>query len=75
MEGLALRVTEGHAKAAPVLRRALARLRAASELKEIGIPLAVLVSLATDDLWDIESLRESLIASPSPTASTARCTP
>jgi hypothetical protein len=58
MEGLALRVAEGHAKAAPVLRRALARLRAASELKEIGIPLAVLVSLATDDLWDIESLRE-----------------
>lgn len=56
--GLALRVAEGHAKAAPVLRRALARLRAASELKEIGIPLAVLVSLATDDLWDIESLRE-----------------
>ncbi len=55
--GLALRVAEGHAKAAPVLRRALARLRAASELKEGGIPLAILISLATDDLWDIESLR------------------
>lgn len=58
MEGLALRVVEGHAKAAPILRRALARLRTAAELKETGIPLAVLVSLATDDLWDIESLRE-----------------
>jgi len=58
MEGLARRVAEGHAEAAPVLRRALARLRAAAELKETGIPLAVLVSLATDELWDIESLRE-----------------
>jgi hypothetical protein len=49
MEGLARRVAEGHAQAAPVLRRALARLRAAAELKEIGIPLAVLVSMATDE--------------------------
>ena len=58
MEGLARRVAEGHEKAAPVLRRALARLRGAVELKESGIPLAVLVSLATDELWDIESRRE-----------------
>ena len=58
MEGLARRVAEGHEQAAPVLRRALARLRGAAELKENGIPLAVLVSLATDELWDIESRRE-----------------
>lgn len=58
MEGLARRVAEGHAEAAPVLRRALARLRAAAELKEIGNPLAVLVSLAADEMWDIGSLRE-----------------
>jgi tetratricopeptide (TPR) repeat protein len=57
MEGLARRVAEGHAEAAPVLRAALARLCAAAELKETGIPLAVLVSLATDELWDIESRR------------------
>jgi DNA-binding CsgD family transcriptional regulator/tetratricopeptide (TPR) repeat protein len=58
MEGLARRVAEGYAQAAPVLRRALARLRASTELKETGIPVSVLVSLAADELWDIEALRE-----------------
>jgi DNA-binding CsgD family transcriptional regulator len=58
MEGLARRVAEGHAQAVPVLRRALARLRACAELKETGIPVSVLVSLATDELWDIHSRRE-----------------
>ncbi len=58
MEGLARRVAEGHPAAAPVLRTALARLRGSAELKETGIPLAVLVSLATDELWDIESRRD-----------------
>jgi DNA-binding CsgD family transcriptional regulator len=58
MEGLARRVAEGHAAGAPVLRRALARLRASAELKEAGIPVSVLVSLATDELWDIVALRE-----------------
>ena len=58
MEGLARRVAEGHATGAPVLRRALARLRASAELKEAGIPISVLVSLATDELWDIVALRE-----------------
>jgi DNA-binding CsgD family transcriptional regulator len=58
MEGLARRVAEGYEQAVPVLRRALARLRASAELKEIGIPVSILVSLATDELWDIEALRE-----------------
>jgi DNA-binding CsgD family transcriptional regulator len=58
MEGLARRVAEGHAQAAPVLRQALARLRACPELKETGIPVSVLVSFAADELWDIEALRE-----------------
>jgi DNA-binding CsgD family transcriptional regulator len=58
MEGLARRVAEGHAPAVPVLRTALARLRGCAELKESGIPVGVLVSLATDELWDIESRRE-----------------
>jgi DNA-binding CsgD family transcriptional regulator len=58
MEGLARRVAEGHAPAVPVLRMALARLRAAAKLKETGIPLSVLVSFATDELWDIDSRRE-----------------
>jgi DNA-binding CsgD family transcriptional regulator len=58
MEGLAVRVAEDHARAAPVLRSALARLRAAAELRETGIPLGVLVSFATDELWDIEARRE-----------------
>jgi DNA-binding CsgD family transcriptional regulator/tetratricopeptide (TPR) repeat protein len=58
MEGLARRVAEGHAEAVPVLRTALARLRAAAELKEIGIPFGDLVAFATDELWDIDSRRE-----------------
>jgi DNA-binding CsgD family transcriptional regulator len=58
MEGLARRVAEGHAQAVPILRRALARLRACAELKETGIPISALVSFATDELWDIEALRE-----------------
>jgi DNA-binding CsgD family transcriptional regulator len=58
MEGLALRVAEGHAEAVPVLRTALARLRAAAELKEIRIPFSDLVAFATDELWDIDSRRE-----------------
>lgn len=58
MEGLARRVAEGHARAVPVLRQALARLRASAGLKETGIPIGVLVSFATDELWDIEALRE-----------------
>ena len=58
MEGLARRVAEGHARAVPVLRQALARLRASAGLKETGIPLSVLVSFAADELWDIEALRD-----------------
>lgn len=58
MEGLARRVAEGHAQAVPVLRQALARLRASAGLKETGIPVSVLVSFAADELWDIEALRE-----------------
>jgi DNA-binding CsgD family transcriptional regulator len=58
IKGLARRVAEGHAEALPVLRTALARLRAAAELKEIGIPFSDLVALATDELWDIDSRRE-----------------
>jgi DNA-binding CsgD family transcriptional regulator len=58
MEGLARRVAEGNAKAAPVLRKGLARLRACTGLKENGIPLAILCSFAADEVWDIDSLRE-----------------
>src|SRR6185437_14680190 len=58
MEGLARRVAEGHERAVPVLRRALARLRASAGLKETGIPVSVLVSLAADELWDADALGE-----------------
>lgn len=58
MEGLALRVAEDHARAAPVLRTALARLRASAELKETGIPLSVPVFLAADELWDVNARSE-----------------
>ena len=56
--GLARRITDGHAQAVPVLRQALARLRACAGPKETGLPVSVLVSLAADELWDIEALRE-----------------
>jgi DNA-binding CsgD family transcriptional regulator len=58
MEGLARRVAEGHLQAVPVLQAALARLRGTAELKEFGIPFSVLISLATDEVWDIEARRE-----------------
>ena len=58
MAGLARRVAEGHAQGAPVLRAALAKLRGATELQELGIPLSVLISFATDEVWDIEARRE-----------------
>ena len=58
VDGLARRVAEGHSQAAPVLRAALARLRSAAELKEIGIPFSVLIAFATDEVWDIEARRE-----------------
>jgi DNA-binding CsgD family transcriptional regulator len=41
-----------------MLRTALARLLSAAELKESGIPLSVLITFATDELWDIEARRE-----------------
>ena len=55
MAGLARRVAEGHAQAVPMLRTALARLRGSAELQELGIPLSVLITFATDELWDIEA--------------------
>jgi DNA-binding CsgD family transcriptional regulator len=58
MEGLARRVADGHAPAVPVLRRALARLRACAELKQTGVPTSILVSFTANELWDIEALRE-----------------
>lgn len=58
IKGLAERVTEGHGQAAPVLRAGLARLRSATFFRESSTPLAMLIGLATEELWDIEARRD-----------------
>lgn len=58
MEGLARRVAEGYEHGAPVLRTALERLRTGGEFGDTNSPLAVMVAMGCDDLWDIEAGRE-----------------
>ncbi|WP_214317759.1 helix-turn-helix transcriptional regulator [Nonomuraea sediminis] len=57
MAGLARHIAYGYAEGAPALHAALARLRAADELHEHGT-FSVMISLAADELWDIEAKRE-----------------
>jgi DNA-binding CsgD family transcriptional regulator len=58
MEALATRVTRGYGAAAPLLAASLRRLRDSDEVREYGAPVSVIVSLAADELWDIEAKRE-----------------
>ncbi|MET7702272.1 LuxR family transcriptional regulator [Streptomyces sp. NPDC005485] len=58
MEGLARRVAEGYEHGAPVLRTALDRLRNGDEIGDANSPFAVMLSMACDDLWDIQAARE-----------------
>ncbi|MDI5911002.1 MULTISPECIES: LuxR family transcriptional regulator [Streptomyces] len=58
MEGLARRVAGGYGDGAPVLRTALARLRNAGEIGDATSPFAVMLSMACDDLWDVQAERD-----------------
>jgi DNA-binding CsgD family transcriptional regulator len=60
LEGLARGVVDGYAAGAPVLSRALRRIRSAEEIREYSSPLSVIVSMAGDGLWDVEAKREIL---------------
>src|SRR5581483_6950540 len=60
MEGLAREIAYGYAQGAPVIRDALRRLRDAAELRELNSPFSVIVSIAADELWDVEARREIL---------------
>ncbi|MDQ0779829.1 DNA-binding CsgD family transcriptional regulator [Streptomyces aurantiacus] len=56
---LARSIAYGYAAGAPALAAALARLRTADDLQEQGA-FSVMVSIAGDELWDIEAKREIL---------------
>lgn len=58
MEGLARRVAGGYAHGVPVLRTALDRLRNAREIGDANSPFAVMLSMACDDLWDVQAERD-----------------
>jgi len=60
LEAFAVREVEGYAPAVARLRAATTRLEAGAELDEVGIPLAVLVSMASDETWDGERRRPVL---------------
>ena len=59
MAALARSIAYGYAAGAPALAAALARLRTADELQEQNA-FSVMVSVAADELWDIEAKREIL---------------
>lgn len=60
MEGLAREVAYGYPQGVPFIRDALRRLRDSTELRELNSPFSVIVSIAADDLWDVEARRELL---------------
>ncbi|MFJ9704941.1 ATP-binding protein [Streptomyces sp. NPDC101234] len=58
MEGLARRVAEGYEHGAPVLRTALDGLRSGGRIGDANSPFAVMLSMACDDLWDVQAARD-----------------
>ncbi|MFK0110320.1 AAA family ATPase [Streptomyces sp. NPDC091217] len=58
MQGLARRVAEGYEHGAPVLRTALDGLRSGGGIGNANSPFAVMLSMACDDLWDVQAGRE-----------------
>ncbi|MFE4964864.1 AAA family ATPase [Streptomyces sp. NPDC056660] len=58
MEGLARRVAEGYEHGVPVLRSALDGLRGGGVIGDANSPLAVMLLMACDDLWDVQAARE-----------------
>jgi DNA-binding CsgD family transcriptional regulator len=58
MEGLARRVAEGYERGAPVLRAALDGLLGGGGIEDANSPFAVMLLMACDDLWDVQTARE-----------------
>ncbi len=58
MLGLARLIAVGHPVGVPAIRDALRRLCDSAELRELNSPFSVMVTMAADELWDIEAKRE-----------------
>ncbi|MDN3029019.1 LuxR family transcriptional regulator [Streptomyces sp. S.PB5] len=58
MEGLARRVAEGYEHGAPALRTALDGLRRGRTIRDARSPFAVMLSMACDDLWEVQAGRD-----------------
>ncbi|MEV0036025.1 AAA family ATPase [Streptomyces sp. NPDC050804] len=55
IKGLALRTVYGYENSVATIQEALAKLRASAELHDVASPFSIIVSLAADDVWDIEA--------------------
>lgn len=53
LDAFATRVAAGHAQAVPLLREVIAALATRTDLAETDMPLAMLGSVAADELWDL----------------------
>ena len=58
VEGLALRMARGYESSTPVLQAALARLRDASEIRDMASPFSIILAIAAIEVWDIEAFAE-----------------
>ena len=58
VEGLALRMARGYESSTPVLQAALARLRGASEIRDMASPFSIILTIAAIEVWDIEAFVE-----------------
>ncbi|MCH5676584.1 helix-turn-helix transcriptional regulator [Streptomyces gilvus] len=58
MEALARRVAQGYERGAPALRAALDALRLDGGIGDANSPFAVMLSMACDDLWEVQAGRE-----------------
>ncbi|MGW1563156.1 AAA family ATPase [Streptomyces sp. NPDC002144] len=58
MEALARRMAEGYERGAPALRAALDSLRREGGIGDANSPFAVMLSMACDDLWEVQAGRE-----------------
>ena len=60
LDGLAVRVVHGYEPAVPVLRSAITAMLAADDLRETGAPLAIMASVAAEEVWDDRARRALL---------------
>ncbi|WP_314222743.1 helix-turn-helix transcriptional regulator [Streptomyces zaehneri] len=55
IKGLALRTADGYESSVATIQEALAKLCASAELHDVASPFSIIVSLAADDVWDIDA--------------------